>query len=140
MLERADDENPDTVKLSTLHASKGLEYPHVYLVGVEEGLLPHQGADEDDDSSEAAVEARLRRIHEERRLMYVGITRARRSLHISWCRKRRRGREDVVRERSRFVEEMGLGGSNEPQAGPIVNPEQTLGRLRALLKGGKPPE
>ncbi|MDN5843708.1 MAG: UvrD-helicase domain-containing protein [Alcaligenaceae bacterium] len=139
MLERSDDEDPDTVKLSTLHASKGLEYPHVYLVGVEEGLLPHQGADEDDDSSEAAVEARLRRIQEERRLMYVGITRARRSLHISWCRKRRRGREDMVRERSRFVEEMGLGGTDEPQAGPIVNPEQTLGRLRALLKGGKPP-
>lgn len=138
MLERADDEDPDTVKLSTLHASKGLEYPHVYLIGVEEGLLPHQGSDEDDDSSDEAVEARLQRIQEERRLMYVGITRAQRSLHISWCRKRRRGREDVVRERSRFVEEMGLGKVGEPQAGPIMDPSQTLGRLKALLAGNSP--
>lgn len=138
MLERADDEDPDTVKLSTLHASKGLEYPHVYLIGVEEGLLPHQGSDEDDDSSDEAVEARLQRIQEERRLMYVGITRAQRSLHISWCRKRRRGREDVVRERSRFIEEMGLGKAGEPQAGPIMDPSQTLGRLKALLAGNGP--
>ncbi|MBV6272526.1 UvrD-helicase domain-containing protein [Alcaligenaceae bacterium CGII-47] len=135
MLERADDDDPDTVKLSTLHASKGLEYPHVYLIGVEEGLLPHQGSDEDDDRSPEAIEARLQRIQEERRLMYVGITRAQRSLHISWCRKRRRGREDIIRERSRFIEEMGLGTVDAPQSGPIVDPSQTLGRLKALLAG-----
>ncbi|MER1968017.1 UvrD-helicase domain-containing protein [Castellaniella sp. GW247-6E4] len=135
MLERADDEEPDAVKLSTLHASKGLEYPHVYLIGVEEGLLPHRGSAEDDDGSEAAAAALAGRIQEERRLMYVGITRARRSLHISWCRKRRRGREDLLREPSRFIKEMGLEAEAAPGAPPQVDPEQTLGRLKALLSG-----
>src|SRR5690606_3718630 len=108
MLERNDDDDPDAVKLSTLHASKGLEYPHVYLAGVEEGLLPHLGRDEEDTDPAAAAEALAQRVQEERRLMYVGITRAQRSLHLSWCKKRRRAREDVVRECSRFIEEMGL--------------------------------
>jgi len=135
MLERADDEEPDAVKLSTLHASKGLEYPHVYLIGVEEGLLPHRGSAEDDDGSEAAAAALAGRIQEERRLMYVGITRARRSLHVSWCRKRRRGREDLLREPSRFIQEMGLDADAPPGAVPVADPEQTLGRLKALLAG-----
>lgn len=133
MLERADDEEPDAVKLSTLHASKGLEYPHVYLIGVEEGLLPHRGGDEEGDVSEAAVAARARRIEEERRLMYVGITRAQRTLRISWCRKRRRGREDTICEPSRFIAEMGLGVE---ASGPVgdTDPDRTLDRLKALLK------
>lgn len=133
MLERADDEEPDAVKLSTLHASKGLEYPHVYLIGVEEGLLPHRGGDEEGDVSEAAVAARARRIEEERRLMYVGITRAQRTLRISWCRKRRRGREDTICEPSRFIAEMGLGAE---APGPVgdTDPDRTLDRLKALLK------
>uniref|UniRef100_UPI003342929D UvrD-helicase domain-containing protein n=1 Tax=Castellaniella defragrans TaxID=75697 RepID=UPI003342929D len=135
MLERADDEEPDAVKLSTLHASKGLEYPHVYLIGVEEGLLPHRGSSEDDDGTEAAAAALAGRIQEERRLMYVGITRAQRSLHISWCRKRRRGREDLLREPSRFIKEMGLEADAAPGAAPVADPEQTLGRLKALLAG-----
>jgi ATP-dependent DNA helicase Rep len=64
------DEELDAVRMSTLHASKGLEYPHVFLVGVEEGILPHKG-DEDEP-----VEKLAARIEEERSLMYVGITRA----------------------------------------------------------------
>ncbi len=133
MLERADDEEPDAVKLSTLHASKGLEYPHVYLIGVEEGLLPHRGGDDEGDVSEAAVAARARRIEEERRLMYVGITRAQRTLRISWCRKRRRGREDVICEPSRFIAEMGLL-AEVPRPVGDTDPDRTLDRLKALLR------
>ncbi|MFT0532218.1 UvrD-helicase domain-containing protein [Castellaniella hirudinis] len=135
MLERADDEEPDAVKLSTLHASKGLEFPHVYLIGVEEGLLPHRGGDDEGDASEAAMAARVRRIQEERRLMYVGITRAQRSLQISWCRKRRRGREDVMCEPSRFIAEMGLQAqADAPGQAPEMDPDRTLNSLKNLLK------
>src|SRR6202012_3343722 len=98
--EREDD--VDAVRLSTLHAAKGLEFPHVHLVGVEEGLLPHKGG-EDDDAATIG-----RRVEEERRLMYVGVTRAQRSLSISWCRKRRRARDEASCEPSRFIAELGL--------------------------------
>jgi len=133
MLERGDDEEPDAVKLSTLHASKGLEYPHVYLAGVEEGLLPHLGRDEDDTDPASAAEALAQRIQEERRLMYVGITRAQRSLHLSWCKKRRRAREDVVREQSRFIEEMGLAQKETADPDAAMTPKDRLGMLKALL-------
>lgn len=134
MLERSDDEEPDAVKLSTLHASKGLEFPHVYLIGVEEGLLPHRGDDEG-DTSDAAMEARVRHVQEERRLMYVGITRAQRSLQISWCRKRRRGREEVMCEPSRFIAEMGLQAqADQPGTAPELDPGRTLSSLKNLLK------
>ncbi|HET8598252.1 MAG TPA: UvrD-helicase domain-containing protein [Castellaniella sp.] len=135
MLERSDDEEPDAVKLSTLHASKGLEFPHVYLIGVEEGLLPHRGGDDEGDVSEAAMAARVRRIQEERRLMYVGITRAQRTLQISWCRKRRRGREDVPCEPSRFIAEMGLQTQpDQPAAGSEMDPDRALSSLKNLLR------
>lgn len=135
MLERGDDEEPDAVKLSTLHASKGLEYPHVYLIGVEEGLLPHMGRDEEDLDADAAAEALSQRVQEERRLMYVGITRAQRSLHLTWCKKRRRAREDVVREQSRFILEMGLAqpGVQEDPATKALSPKQRLDMLKGLL-------
>jgi len=137
MLERNDDEAPDAVQLSTLHAAKGLEYPHVYLAGVEEGLLPHTGHDEDNLPGEAGDARRARRMQEERRLMYVGITRAQRTLHISWCRKRRRQREDVLREPSRFIAEMGL---DSPAAiadtMPGLSPRERLQMLKAGLTRG----
>jgi ATP-dependent DNA helicase Rep len=85
----------DAVQLSTLHAAKGLEFKHVFLVGVEEGILPHR------ESQEPA------KLEEERRLMYVGITRAQRSLHISYCEKRKQAREWIPCEPSRFITEMG---------------------------------
>lgn len=136
MLERGDDEEPDAVKLSTLHASKGLEYPHVFLVGVEEGLLPHLGRDDEDTTANSVDDALAQRIQEERRLMYVGITRAKRTLNISWCKRRRRAREDVVREPSRFITEMGLQeakGASDADQGAGLSPKERLGMLKQLL-------
>lgn len=135
MLERNEEDDPDAVRLSTLHASKGLEYPHVYLIGVEEGLLPHLGRDDEDSGVEDAEQALALRIQEERRLMYVGITRAQRSLHLTWCKKRRRAREDVVCEPSRFIEEMGLAGEKvvEDPADSALSPKARLGLLKDLL-------
>ncbi len=136
MLERADDEEPDAVKLSTLHAAKGLEFPHVFMAGVEEGLLPHLGKDDEEGDPEKSGESLSERIQEERRLMYVGITRAQRTLQISWCKRRRRAREELVREPSRFIAEMGLGGEAiaDPDAG--LSPRQRLSALKALLTKG----
>ncbi len=82
------------MRLSTLHAAKGLEFPHVFLVGLEEGLLPHR---------ESVANGN---VDEERRLMYVGITRAQKSLHLSYCRKRKRAGETVECQPSRFLAEL----------------------------------
>jgi ATP-dependent DNA helicase Rep len=133
MLERSEEDEPDAVKLSTLHASKGLEYPHVYLLGVEEGLLPHMGRDDEDVDPAKAADALVSRIQEERRLMYVGITRAQRSLHLSWCQKRRRAREDLVREPSRFIEEMGLSEASLQLQPDTMSPKNRLEMLKAML-------
>ncbi|MEW9899343.1 UvrD-helicase domain-containing protein [Chitinivorax sp. PXF-14] len=94
MLEGRDDAEVDAVKMSTLHASKGLEYPHVFLVGCEEGILPHR------ESIDGGM------VEEERRLMYVGITRAQWSLTISYATKRKRAGEWTVCEPSRFLDEL----------------------------------
>jgi ATP-dependent DNA helicase Rep len=132
MLEGQDEEQ-DAVRMSTLHASKGLEYPHVYLVGCEEGILPHKG--DPDDS----VEAIASRIQEERRLMYVGITRAKRTLHISWCKRRKRAGELVNCDPSRFIAEMQLDvGDAPPKESEILSPKERLANLKALLATPKP--
>ncbi len=94
MLEGREEGEPDAVKLSTLHAAKGLEFGHVFLIGVEEGILPHR------ESQDAA------KVEEERRLMYVGITRAQRSLTITYCKKRKRAGDWEHCEPSRFIEEL----------------------------------
>lgn len=94
LLEGKDDDEADVVSMSTLHASKGLEYPHVFLVGCEEGVFPHA------DSIE------MGNLEEERRLMYVGITRAQKTLTISHCFKRRRAGNWEFHEPSRFITEM----------------------------------
>ncbi len=123
------DEEPDAVRMSTLHASKGLEFPHVFLVGVEEGILPHRG---DPDAPDELIAAR---IQEERRLMYVGITRAQRTLHVSWCKKRKRARESVNCDISRFIPEMRLNeGDAVPTEAEILSPQDRLANLKALLQ------
>ena len=91
------EQETDAVSLSTLHAAKGLEFGHVFLVGVEEGILPHR-------QSELPEQ-----IEEERRLMYVGITRAQRSLNISYCTKRKYAKEWQACEASRFLKELPAG-------------------------------
>lgn len=126
------DEEPDAVRMSTLHASKGLEFPHVFLVGVEEGILPHKG------DPDAPLDTLGARIEEERRLMYVGITRAQRSLHITWCKKRKRARESVNCDVSRFIKEMKLDeGDAVPKEEEIITPQNRLANLKALLQKPK---
>ncbi len=128
------DEQQDAVHLSTLHAAKGLEFPHVFLVGAEEGLLPHIAKGMDDMPPEQLAQ----RIQEERRLMYVGITRAQRSLQVSWCKKRHQAREIVEREPSRFIGEMKLGeGDAIPKSEEVLTPKQRIAHLKALLNAKK---
>lgn len=113
LAERGDDQN--VVTLSTLHAAKGLEWPHVVLVGINEGLLPFRSEDEDMTAE---------RLEEERRLMYVGITRARTTLAVSTLRRRKRGREYIQGKPSRFIGEMKLD--------EIVAKEDPRDKLKAL--------
>ncbi|MGD9944829.1 MAG: UvrD-helicase domain-containing protein [Burkholderiaceae bacterium] len=196
LLSQLDRNDPDldAVRLTTIHASKGLEFPHVFIVGCEEGLLPHHGgrasATDDGDDGEgsgggggngggsdarasggaasrasragsnrvagraaakpaagAAAHAPVRnadaprdatreaaRIEEERRLMYVAVTRAQRSLTLTWCRARKRGKEKYSQIPSRFLEEMQL----DANPGSVATVSQEAGKaklagLKAML-------
>jgi len=122
--EREQDQN--VVTLSTLHASKGLEWPHVTLAGVNEGLLPFKLDDDADASSEAAQESLALRLQEERRLMYVGITRAQRTLSVSWLKRRKKGRDTIAGLPSRFIAEMALDQNTIKE-----DPREKLRALRA---------
>ncbi len=125
--ERETDQN--VVTLSTLHAAKGLEWPHVMLVGVTEGMLPFKLGDEANPTGKSdgpMSESITERLQEERRLMYVGITRAQRSLAVSWTRKRKKGREMVAALPSRFIAEMGLDKTTVRE-----DPREKLKALRA---------
>lgn len=114
LAERGDEQ--DQVVLTTLHASKGLEWPHVFLAGVNEGLLPFKSDDE---------EMTAQRLEEERRLMYVGITRARSTLAVSTLRRRKKSRETVMGIPSRFIAEMKLH-----ESGIKEDPREKLKKLR----------
>ncbi|WP_426359125.1 DNA helicase Rep [Pseudocolwellia sp. HL-MZ19] len=95
MMERSEDEDDsDQVQLMTLHASKGLEFPYVFLIGMEEGLLPHQTSMDEGN------------VEEERRLAYVGITRAQKELIFTYARERRQFGEVSRTEASRFLHEL----------------------------------
>ncbi|EKN5073580.1 DNA helicase Rep [Yersinia enterocolitica] len=136
MMERGEsDEELDQVQLMTLHASKGLEFPYVFLVGMEEGLLPHQSSIDEDN------------VDEERRLAYVGITRAQRELFFTLCKERRQYGELIRPEPSRFLMELpqdDLKWENERKA---VSPEERmqkgqshLANIRAQLANAKKPQ
>ncbi|MDN4503096.1 DNA helicase Rep [Alteromonadaceae bacterium BrNp21-10] len=95
MMERGEDEEEaDQVQLMTFHASKGLEFPYVFMVGMEEGLLPHQASIDEDN------------VEEERRLAYVGITRAQKELFFTLAKERRQYGEIIRPEHSRFLDEL----------------------------------
>jgi ATP-dependent DNA helicase Rep len=117
LADRADEQ--DVVTLSTLHAAKGLEWPHVMLAGINEGLLPFKSGDD---------EMTPERLEEERRLMYVGITRARQTLLVSTLRRRKKGRDTVQGIPSRFIGEMKLH-----EAKATEDPRERLKRIRAEL-------
>ncbi|NEN76039.1 UvrD-helicase domain-containing protein [Pelistega sp. NLN82] len=138
MLERNEQEQEqDAVTLSTLHASKGLEFPYVHMVGVEEGLLPHMGKeDEYGDPNKDNEELYIQRIQEERRLMYVGITRAQYELTLTWCKKRKRNREELNREPSRFIAEMGLEDKQQRLSDPFkgMSAKERLAQLKQMIQ------
>ncbi len=124
------DDKKDVVRLMTLHAAKGLEFSRVYLIGVEEGILPHRNSLEDDN------------VTEERRLMYVGMTRAKQELVISWVKKRHNRLSGHALTGSggpsRFLRELpealciGLDAGGEPTRTPDYARKQ-LAKMRAEL-------
>ncbi|MBN6077909.1 DNA helicase Rep [Aggregatibacter actinomycetemcomitans] len=131
MLERGEEEDDgDQVQLMTLHASKGLEFPHVFLIGMEEGILPHQTSIDEDN------------VEEERRLAYVGITRAQQNLWFSLCKERRQFGELIRPEPSRFLLELPENDLQWERDKPPLSAEQQqaktqshIANLRAILRG-----
>ncbi|HDR1873988.1 TPA: DNA helicase Rep [Pasteurella multocida] len=131
ILERGEeDDESDQVQLMTLHASKGLEFPHVFLIGMEEGILPHQTSIDEDN------------VEEERRLAYVGITRAQQTLTFSLCKERRQFGELLKPEPSRFLAELPTDDVQWERDKPPLTQEQVrentatqLANLRAILRG-----
>ena len=122
ILERQEEEaDTDGVQLMTLHAAKGLEFRHVFMVGMEEGLLPHHASLDD-----GALE-------EERRLCYVGMTRAQHSLTLSWASQRRRAGEQLECEPSRFLEELPEADLAREDPGKKQDPAQRLATGKAHL-------
>ena len=130
MLERGeDDDEANQVQLMTLHASKGLEFPHVFLIGMEEGILPHQTSIDEDN------------VAEERRLAYVGITRAQQTLCFTLCKERRQFGELIKPEPSRFLLELPQDDLQWERDKPPMTEQQkqektaaNIANLLALLK------
>ncbi|BAV34318.1 ATP-dependent DNA helicase Rep [Sulfuricaulis limicola] len=122
ILDKGDQENPgDLVSLMTVHAAKGLEFQHVFLVGMEEGLLPHH-----QNQSDAGVA-------EERRLAYVAMTRARQTLTFSFADRRKRGGEVIICEPSRFLKEMPADDLKWEEPDREPDPQAMLGRADVYL-------
>ncbi|AKB08295.1 DNA helicase Rep [Vibrio cholerae] len=130
MMERGEEnDDSDAVQLMTLHASKGLEFPYVYLIGAEEGILPHQTSIDEEN------------VEEERRLMYVGITRAQRELTFIVCKERRQFGELIKPSQSRFLDELPQDDIEwEVKNKPVTQEERMakgqahIANLRAMFK------
>ncbi|HHI5412084.1 DNA helicase Rep [Vibrio metoecus] len=130
MMERGEEnDDSDAVQLMTLHASKGLEFPYVYLIGAEEGILPHQTSIDEEN------------VEEERRLMYVGITRAQRELTFMVCKERRQFGELLKPSQSRFLDELPQDDIEwEVKKKPVTQEERMtkgqahIANLRAMFK------
>lgn len=122
MMERGEeDDDSDAVQLMTLHASKGLEFPYVYLIGSEEGILPHQTSIDEDN------------VEEERRLMYVGITRAQRELTFTMCKERRQFGELIKPTQSRFLDELPFDDVEWEQVKKPVSAEERMAKGQAHI-------
>ncbi|MFC5694392.1 DNA helicase Rep [Pseudomonas sp. GCM10022186] len=130
MLERQqeEEEGAEGVQMMTLHASKGLEFPYVFIMGVEEEILPHRSSIEADT------------IEEERRLAYVGITRARQNLAMTFAAKRKQYGEIIECSPSRFLEELPQedleweGMEDAPVEVKAARGNTALADIRAMLK------
>ncbi len=130
MMERGEEnDDSDAVQLMTLHASKGLEFPYVYLIGAEEGILPHQTSIDEDN------------IEEERRLMYVGITRAQKEMTFIVCKERRQYGELIRPTHSRFLDELPYDDVTWEQKKKELSPQERMEKgqahianLRAMFK------
>lgn len=116
-------DSSDCVHLMTLHSAKGLEFPDVYLVGMEEGLFPHQRSSED-----------LIQLEEERRLCYVGITRAKQTLTLTYTQHRRLHGSDYYPQPSRFIDEIPSELLNDIRLGGSVT-ESLFSRSTDVTKG-----
>ena len=122
--QQEDDDDDDRVQLLTLHASKGLEFPHVFIMGLEEDILPHRNSIESDQ------------VEEERRLMYVGITRARKTLTLTLCAQRRQFGEKLEPTPSRFLDELpqeDLEFEGFGQSDPVQSRRKARATLDALF-------
>jgi ATP-dependent DNA helicase Rep len=129
MMERnEEDEGGNQVQLMTMHASKGLEFPYVFMVGMEEGMLPHQTSIDEDN------------IEEERRLAYVGVTRAQKELTLTYAKERRQYGETIFTEPSRFLDELDQKDLRWEKLGQPVSDQvrkeknkANIANLRAML-------
>jgi superfamily I DNA/RNA helicase len=129
--EESDDVSGDCVTLLTMHGAKGLEYPHVFLTGLEEGLVPHRRS-----------EFEVGGLEEERRLAYVGMTRARRSLTITYAASRTKYARQEPASPSRFLAELPEEGvrredRRDPRLGSDgadgpMSPAEFFGRMKRL--------
>ncbi|HGF7544885.1 DNA helicase II [Vibrio paracholerae] len=112
------DEHDDAVQLMTLHSAKGLEFPLVFMVGVEEGMFPSQMSAEE-----------AGRLEEERRLCYVGMTRAMQKLYITYAEMRRLYGQDKYHKPSRFIRELPEGCLDEVRMKAQVSRPTSTGRF-----------